>query len=157
MEITFYNGEVSQGHLEWQAEQGIDLAIVSCALLANDKILPVQFYANLVGQAQPVFAVGNPMNLLWSYTEGVISSRRIQTYDGLEFSIYQTQTPINQGNSGGGLYNQKGQLIGVNTWTQNKAITEGLNFAISTNSIIALFKAKNLMSYISDFSEEGEK
>lgn len=159
MEVTFYNGEVSEGHLEWQAPKNIDLAIISCSLLAGNKIQPVNFSPELAGQSQSVFAVGNPMNLLWSYTEGVISSRRIQNYDGQEVSIYQTQTPINSGNSGGGLYNQNGLLIGVNTWTQNKALTEGLNFSISSSSIISILKSENKLNYITIFFEveAGEK
>jgi S1-C subfamily serine protease len=157
MEVSFYNGEISEATIVWQAPKNIDIVIISCTLLAETKIKPVTLFSGLVGQAQTVFAIGNPMNLLWSYTEGVISSRRIQNYDGLEVSIYQTQTPINSGNSGGGLYNQEGKLIGINSWTQNKAFTEGLNFAISSKSILSILEAEKKMNFIANTTYESEK
>jgi serine protease Do len=79
-----------------------------------------------------VFAVGNPHGLGWTHTQGTISQFRLQHVAGLEMPIIQTQTVINQGNSGGGLYSKKdGYLIGFNTWAQDKRVSEGINFSIS--------------------------
>ena len=63
--------------------------------------------------------------------------------DNRDVTVYQTQTPINQGNSGGGLYNMRGELVGINTWTQDKAHAEGLSFAISAQSVVDLLQADN--------------
>ena len=133
--ILFHNGEESEAQIEWQAPTGIDIAVIRCQALSLAKGMGIFFAAQPTPQGETVFAVGNPMALYWSYTEGVISARRRQTMDGHEMSVYQTQTPINQGNSGGGLYNMRGELIGVNTWTQDKAHAEGLSFAIATKTI----------------------
>jgi serine protease Do len=81
------------------------------------------------------------MALYWSYTEGVISAIRQQGFGSRDVTVYQTQTPINQGNSGGGLYNMAGELVGINTWTQDKSQAEGLSFAISAQSLVDLLKA----------------
>jgi len=54
----------------------------------------------------------------------------------------------NYGNSGGGLYAQQGQLLGVNTWTRDKAVSEGLNFAISSRSILHLLGAANVARFL---------
>jgi S1-C subfamily serine protease len=141
LRVLFYNGEESDAELEWMAPGEIDLAIVKCEALTLAEDITVQVAAAPPGQGDHVFAVGNPMALYWSYTEGVISAVREQEHDGHEVKVYQTQTPINQGNSGGGLYNMNGELVGINTWTQDKSQAEGLSFAISALSLIDLLKA----------------
>ena len=78
--------------------------------------------------------MGNPMEHGWTYTKGVISSVRERVVGSLRVKIYQTQTPINQGNSGGGLYDMKGRLVGINSWTLSKHIAENLNFAIAVEA-----------------------
>lgn len=84
--------------------------------------------------AQDVFAIGHPHEQLWTFTYGVISAIRPKyewTYgEGTAFraQIIQTQTPINPGNSGGPLFNEKGQLIGVNSFGDQGG--QGLNYAI---------------------------
>ena len=52
--------------------------------------------------------------------------------------VIQTQTPLNPGNSGGGLFTNDGFLVGINTWTNDKKISEGLGFAISLATLLEL-------------------
>ena len=52
--------------------------------------------------------------------------------------VIQMQTAVNPGNSGGGLYDQKGDLVGIVTWSQDKRVSEGLNFAIAMESVLPL-------------------
>ena len=85
---------------------------------------------------EKVFAIGNPMGLDWTYTEGVVSSFRNKEIGKHEISVIQIQTPLNHGNSGGGLYSEKGNLVGINTWIYEKAQTEGLNFSIAIDELI---------------------
>ena len=51
--------------------------------------------------------------------------------------VIQTQTPINPGNSGGPLFNEKGKLIGVNTFRQDG---QGLNFAVSIGEVRSFYE-----------------
>ncbi len=140
IDILFYNGESSKGSLEWRAPGSVDIAIVCCQALTLKHYRPLRINDFLAGQGDAVFAVGNPMNLAWSYTAGVISGIRKKQESNRRIEIYQTQTPINHGNSGGGLYDMAGRLIGVNTWTKDKSVAEGLSFAISTKTIIELLR-----------------
>lgn len=136
IDVLFYNGERSEARIAWLAPEDVDLAVITCQALTLDQLEPIRLREDLLPQGEPVFAVGNPQGLYWSYTEGVISGFRRQEYGGRVLGMYQTQTPINAGNSGGGLYDTGGRLVGVNTWTFNKAAAEGLNFAISTPAIL---------------------
>ena len=85
--------------------------------------------ADSVRPGQPVFAVGNPLGLERSVSEGIISTDK-RNFGGLLY--VQTTAAINPGNSGGPLFNMRGEVIGV---TNMKAgwLTEGLSFAIPVN------------------------
>lgn len=74
---------------------------------------------------QRVFAIGNPLGLERTLTEGVVSVPAMQL-DGRTY--IQTDTPINPGNSGGPLFNMRGEVVGIT----NMKITLGENvgFAI---------------------------
>ena len=89
-----------------------------------------------------VFAVGNPHGLGWSHTTGTISQFRLQDHGGTKLRVIQTQTAVNPGNSGGGLYAAAdGSLIGIVTWKQDERTGEGLNFAISLDALTDLLPA----------------
>lgn len=81
-----------------------------------------------------VLAIGNPLNLGQSITQGIISAtgRNALSEAGRQ-NFIQTDASINKGNSGGALVNSAGELIGINTLSLGKnsdELAEGLNFAI---------------------------
>lgn len=87
-----------------------------------------------------VMAIGNPLNMDYSVTCGVISAvnREVES-DGTTYQAIQTDAAINTGNSGGALVNAKGEVIGVNTLKLSGTGIEGIGFAIpisSTTSIV---------------------
>lgn len=85
-----------------------------------------------------VFAIGNPFGLQETVTQGIISAtgRRVQEDSGNEF--FQTDTAINQGNSGGPLVNVLGEIIGINSAIFSGEQTggwSGVSFAIPSNVV----------------------
>lgn len=62
-----------------------------------------------------VIAIGNPFGLGGSVTQGIISARQRSINAGPFDDFLQTDAPINRGNSGGPLFNMKGEVIGINT------------------------------------------
>jgi hypothetical protein len=72
---------------------------------------------------QKVFAVGAPYGLELSLSEGIVSQLR-----GGKPPIIQTTAAISPGSSGGGLFNEQGQLVGITTFYFKEA--QGLNFAV---------------------------
>jgi S1-C subfamily serine protease len=54
--------------------------------------------------------------------------------------MIQAQLPLNPGNSGGGLYDEAGVLIGINTLTTAKHTSEGIGFAIAIFDLIPLLE-----------------
>ncbi len=84
-----------------------------------------------------VVAIGNPLGSLGgSVTDGIISAteRKISMSDGTVMTLLQTNAAINSGNSGGGLFNLNGQLIGIVNAKYASAGVEGLAFAIPIDS-----------------------
>lgn len=78
-------------------------------------------------QGQPVFAIGNPLGLERSVSEGIVSVKN-RLIDGRLF--IQTTAQINPGNSGGPLFNLRGEVVGVNNMKVTGFGAEGLGFAI---------------------------
>ncbi len=91
-----------------------------------------------VGQA--VAAIGNPLgsDFRFTLTDGIISGiDRGMSYNGRVMTLIQTNTAINNGNSGGALFNRCGQVIGV---TNMKMVSysndiEGIGFAIPSSTV----------------------
>ncbi|MGD0094083.1 MAG: trypsin-like peptidase domain-containing protein [Planctomycetota bacterium] len=140
--IVFYSGEQSNAVVERSAPGDLDIAVLTCQVLTMAKYEPLKLASTLLNAGEKVFAVGNPLGLPWTYTEGTISSLRKISAQPQDTDLYQTSTPINSGNSGGGLYTMDGVLIGVNTLTEDKSIAEALNFSIATTSILRFLDAR---------------
>ena len=82
-----------------------------------------------------VLAIGNPLGLGQTVTMGIVSAKnrmlggRIMQYE----DFIQTDAAINQGNSGGPLFNFKGEVIGINSAILNPAVAMNVGFAIPIN------------------------
>lgn len=89
-----------------------------------------------------VFAVGNPLGLASSVTEGIVSynGRAVSEGNGVELpSTIQTSAAINPGNSGGALVDLAGQVVGIPTLAavdqQVGGAAAGIGFAIPSNTV----------------------
>lgn len=84
---------------------------------------------------EEVLAIGNPLGSLGgTVTNGIISALARQvTIDGTEMTLLQTNAAVNPGNSGGGLFNLSGELVGIVNAKSSGSGIEGLGFAIPSN------------------------
>jgi S1-C subfamily serine protease len=134
--VMLSTGESTVASSVWRAPAGIDLCILELKAGTASQVSPVKLTVKIPTVAEEVFAVGNPLEYRWSLTKGVVSSVRKVEVGGVPMKVFQTQTPISSGNSGGGLYSLAGLLIGVNTWTADKTLSEGLGFSISMETLM---------------------
>jgi serine protease Do len=97
-----------------------------------------------------VFAVGNPLGLERSVSQGIVSTRN-RNFDGLVY--LQTDAAINPGNSGGPLFNLKGEVVGVT----NMKATQGdnLGFAIPINYVKDFLRNREAFSFDKDNPNTG--
>jgi len=112
----------------------------------RDRLKPVTLAdSNQVVIGQTAVAVGSPLGLQQTVTEGIVSARRTPgeasesaaaQLDLLGGAI-QTDAAINPGNSGGPLFNAAGQVIGVNSAILSQSGgNEGIGFAIPTSTVV---------------------
>lgn len=114
------------------ADAKTDLAV----LKVDAKDLPVAKFgdSSKVRVGDTSIAIGNPLGeeFAGSVTVGVISAlNRTMNVDGRTYKVIQTDAAINNGNSGGALLNEAGEVIGINSLKLGEA--EGMGFAISIN------------------------
>lgn len=107
--------------------------------------LPAAEFGNsdLVQVGDTAYAIGNPLGveLRGTMTNGIISAvNRAVEVDGKTMTLLQTSAALNNGNSGGPLINEYGQVIGINTLKMSttdstEATVEGLGFALPISSV----------------------
>lgn len=88
--------------------------------------------SNKVQIGEKVIAIGNPLGLQFSVSEGIVSGTHRQGPNGLDVYI-QTDAALNPGNSGGPLINKDGKVIGINNFKIGGG--ESLGFALESNYI----------------------
>ena len=132
----FNDGSQKQGKVLWE-DANLDLAVIK---VDPDKALtPVDLgNSDKIQIGEPAVAIGNPLglDLQRSVTMGIISglNRTVGSDQGSYIDgLIQTDASINAGNSGGPLFNSKGEVIGINTAKISSA--EGLGFSIPINTL----------------------
>jgi S1-C subfamily serine protease len=130
-----YLGNVYKGEILFQ-EQRLDLALMKI------NVDPAVDYARIADPhklrvGQEVIAVGNPLGFEFSISHGIISALN---RDGLGVpNMTQSDAFLNPGNSGGPLFNLKGELVGINSRIVppvNANIFTGLGFSVCPEQII---------------------
>ncbi len=130
------------------ADPYMDIAVLK--METNDRFKPVSFGDSDVARVGDwAVAIGNPFGLGGTVTAGIISARNrdinLTRYD----DFIQTDASINQGNSGGPLFNLKGEVIGINTAiiAPGQSGSIGIGFAIPANA------ASNVINQLIQFGE----
>ncbi len=97
-----------------------------------------------VNAGEGVFAIGNPLGLERSVSQGIVSNRN----RNIEGQIFlQTDAAINPGNSGGPMFNLRGEVIGVTSRGAHAAVADNLGFAIPVNYVKDFLRNREAFSY----------
>ena len=105
-----------------------------------------------------VVAIGNPLGTLGgTVTNGIISAkaRQVKTSSGVVMTLLQTNAAINSGNSGGGLFNLKGELVGIVNAKCAETGVEGLAFAIPVDTAYEVEKDLIQHGYVQGIPDIG--
>ena len=112
-----------------------DIAVLK--IEADEKFIPVKFGDSDKSRIGDwVIAIGNPFGLGGTVTSGIISARNRSIGLARYEDFIQTDASINQGNSGGPLFNMNGDVIGINTAILGQSGSIGIGFAIPSNSAV---------------------
>ena len=130
-----------------------DIAVIK--IEAND--LPFATFADSdeVKIGYDAIAIGNPLGTGISVTNGIISALHKEiTIEHETMNLFQTNAEINSGNSGGGLFNINGELIGIvnakTTGSMTSANVEGLGYAIPSNFAKSIAESLLKDGYVKD-------
>ena len=140
-QVLLPNGEKTEAELAG-SDSSLDLAVLKVTGEGADQLVPVAVGSSgdlLVGST--VIAIGNPGGevLANTVTQGIVSALERSDVNGKNTTrtvdYIQHDAAINSGNSGGGLFNYKGELVGINTLKYSGSVYssvsfEGLGFAI---------------------------
>ena len=140
IKVFFANGDSYDATLVG-GEQDNDIAVLRIEVGNLQTVTLGDSDALNVGQE--VYAIGNPLGeLTFTFTGGYVSAkdRSVTMSDGTVMNMLQTDTAINNGNSGGPLFNEYGQVIGIvsaklSSSSSSEASVEGLGFAIPINDV----------------------
>jgi len=144
VEVMLYNGDTYVAEIVGYESDTSDIAVLK---INAEGLIPVTMGdSNAMRVGEDVYAVGNPLGeLAYSMTDGMISAldREITTTDQSSgrtttVNMFQISAAVNSGNSGGPVYNEAGQVVGVVTAKYSSTGVEGLGFAIPINDALAI-------------------
>lgn len=103
-----------------------------------------------MGVGDRVIIVGNPYNLGLSVSTGIISALNRNIRDTGYSDLIQTDANINKGNSGGPIFNENGDVIGVNSivFSPEDGKNVGISFAIPIKNVVAIIDKLKKFGYI---------
>ena len=132
--VRLHNGEQYEATVR-AYDKTTDLAVIK---IEATGLSTVTFGASSkLSVGDEVVAIGNPLGQLGgTVTDGIISAtaRNITMSDGNEMTLLQTNAAVNPGNSGGGLFNEYGELIGIVNAKNSGTGIEGLGYAIPSDT-----------------------
>lgn len=143
--VRLTNGNTYEAYLRGTDEQN-DIAILKITPQETLTVAKLGCSAALA-LGEDVFAIGNPLGQLGgTVTSGIISALEREVNVNEEtMTLLQTNAAINSGNSGGGLFNLAGELIGVVNAKYSASGVEGLGFAIPVDT--AILSINSLLDY----------
>ncbi len=137
VEVEFTDGAVVPARVIASSVRG-DVAMLQLERVPDNAVVARLGNSDRVEVGDEVFVIGAPYGISHSLTVGHISGRRVEpeTFAGLPtIEMLQTDAAINQGNSGGPMFNKSGDVVGIVSYilTQSGGF-EGIGFVVASNT-----------------------
>ena len=158
LEVKIYTGETLNAKVIGYDSRS-DLAVIK--IDAHD--LPYSSFVDSddVALGSEVIAIGNPLGLGISCSNGIVSALEKEIYiNNVYMTVMQTNAAVNAGNSGGGLFDIDGNLVGIvnaKKKSSNYGTTsvEGMAYAIPSNTVVKIINDLIENGYVSDRAALG--
>lgn len=154
--VTLRSGESFDAKLIGTDEE-LDVALIK--IDADDTELTVAEMgdSDTLNVGDKSVIIGNPLGTLGgSVTEGIISALdRSIVIDGKTMNLMQTDAAINAGNSGGGMFNGQGQLVGVVVAKNYSGEVDNIGFVIPINAAKSILEDLNEYGYVRGKADTG--
>ncbi len=132
--VYFSDGRHGRGRVEWTAQPPLDVAVVSAAI--DDPPPPVPVLARAeVGAGDAVHFVPNPFRGGWGLSSGRILRVDPHSTPAGEYSLLVTDLPVQPGDSGTGLFDRDGRLVGLSTWATRDSGGRPLGISLPARAV----------------------
>lgn len=149
VEVVLHDGRRSKGTVVERGSDNIDLALVSIPF--DDAPVAVVAMSSSLRVGSWVGAIGHGEGSVWSFNVGMVSN----LYDGKsQRAVFQTQIPLNPGNSGGPIFDRRGTVVGIVVSGVSGA--NSINFGIDVEvAFRALPRLRTAMKSLTLFAPKG--
>ncbi len=142
LRVATVAGSLVPATVQWRAQSPLDLALITVKLPNPDDVAVVDLEQDAnYSIGSPLFAIGNPTGMSWSYTSGKLSAIRKFRAEGIDIQLIQSHVPLSPGSSGGGMYHEDGHLVGINTFINGDGKQ---SFSIAIPTVIAALKRERV-------------
>ncbi len=114
--VQFSDGRGAYGTVRWCAPPPLDIALVSADIEAPPAAVDVLDDGSELEAGRTALFVPNPLRAGWRLHRGSVLRRRTHTTPAGTYALIYTDLPLQPGDSGTGLYDADGRLMGVSTW-----------------------------------------
>ena len=146
--VTLRDGKTNYTAAVIGSDSDNDIALLK---IDAEKLSPATFGdSSTLAVGDYVVAIGNPLGELGgTVTDGIISAlAREVAIENKNMTLLQTNAQISPGNSGGGLFNSKGELVGIVNAKDSATEVEGIGFAIPINNVLDIINDLKSYGYV---------
>ncbi len=126
--IQLSDGREGSATVKWAAPPPLDIVLVELVIDHPPDPVPIASDTTGLSASSPVTFVPNPYRSGWKVLHGEVIRRETHNTPAGAYDLVLTSLPVTHGDSGSGLYDARGQLVGLNTWTRvSDGPAEGLS------------------------------
>jgi len=114
--VLFADGTQGRGVVRWVGQPPLDVAVVQATHADPPGPVPVARDTERVAANRPTVFVPNPLRDGWLIHYGRVTRRKTHVTPAGSFALVHTDLPVQPGDSGSGLFDTTGELVGINTW-----------------------------------------
>ena len=116
--VYFADGRSEKGRVVWVSGPPLDAVVLSVPIANAPAPVDIAADAAHADKGTSVFFVPNPFRRGWRSHTGEVIERKLKQWRPGGINLIYTNLPVEPGDSGGGLFDGRGRLIGINTWAQ---------------------------------------
>ncbi len=116
--VQLADGREASGKVVWTSEPPLDVALIQVRLEAPPAAVPMIASSRDIDTGAPVFFLPNPLRHGFRLERGHVLRRELHVTPAGPYSLLYTDLPVRPGDSGSGLFDARGRLVGLNTWTR---------------------------------------
>jgi S1-C subfamily serine protease len=135
--VQLSDGRGARALVRWAAPPPIDLAVVELAITDAPEPVEIAPDTTMLQPSSRVTFAPNPYRAGWQVFDGQLIRRETRRTSAGTYDLLYTDLPVIPGDSGTGLYDAQGRLVGLNTWTQVRGGTaHGISLPSETMRVL---------------------